>query len=49
LVNRLIKDMDKGRLFSKQETDRGIKVGVSGDVQDELLTKKYRTMPNDSD
>jgi len=49
LVNRLLKDTDKGRLFSKQQTDRGIKVGVSSDVQDEVLRKKYRTMPNDSD
>jgi len=49
LVNRLLKDTDKGRLFSKQETDHGIKVGVSGDVQDEVLRKKYRTAPNDSD
>ena len=49
LVNRLLKDMDKGRLFSKQETDQGIKVGLSSDVQDEVLRKKYRTVPNDSD
>jgi hypothetical protein len=48
LVNRLIKDADKGRLFSKQETDQGIKVGVSSDVQDEVLKRKYRTIPNDS-
>jgi DNA-binding CsgD family transcriptional regulator len=48
LVNRLLKDTDKGRLFSKQETDQGIKVGVSSDVQDEVLRKKYRTVPNDS-
>jgi DNA-binding CsgD family transcriptional regulator len=47
LVNRLLKDTDKARLFSKQETDDGIKVGVSGETQDEIL-KKYRTMPNDS-
>lgn len=49
LVNRLLKDTDKGRLFCKQETDQGIKVGVSSDVQDEVLKKKYRTTPNDSD
>jgi DNA-binding CsgD family transcriptional regulator len=49
LVNRLLKDTNKGRLFCKQETDQGIKVGVSGDVQDEMLRKKYRTIPNDSD
>jgi DNA-binding CsgD family transcriptional regulator len=49
LVNRLIKDTDKGRLFSKQETDQGIKVGVSSDVQDEILKKRYRTAPYDSD
>jgi DNA-binding CsgD family transcriptional regulator len=48
LVNRLLKDTHKGRLFSKQETDEGIKVGVSSDVQDEVLKKKYRTVPNDS-
>jgi len=48
LVNRLFKDQDKGRLFSKQETDQGIKVGVSGETQDEVLKKKYRTIPNDS-
>jgi len=48
LVNRLLKDTDKGRLFSKQETDQGIKVGVSSDVQDEVLKKKYGTIPNDS-
>jgi hypothetical protein len=47
-VNRLLKDTHKGRLFSKQETDEGIKVGVSSDVQDEVLKKKYRTVPNDS-
>ena len=49
LVNRLLKDQDKARLFSKQETDEGIKVGVSSDVQDEILKKKYRTTPNDSE
>ena len=49
LLNRLLKDTDKGRLFSKQETDHGIKVGISSDVQDEILRKKYRTIPNDSD
>jgi hypothetical protein len=49
LVNRLLKDADKVRLFSKQETDQGIKVGVSSDVQDEVLKRKYRTIPNDSD
>ena len=48
LVNRRLKDTDKGRLFSKQETDRGIIVSVSSDVQDEAL-KKYRTTPNDSE
>jgi hypothetical protein len=49
LVNRMLKDTCKGRLFCKQETDQGIKVGVSSDVQDEVLKKKYRTTPNDSD
>jgi len=48
LVNRLLKDTEKRRLFSKQETDQGIKVGVSSEVQDEILQKKYRTIPNDS-
>ena len=48
LVNRLLKDGEKARIFSKQETDRGIMVGVSGEVQDEILKKKYRTIPNDS-
>jgi DNA-binding MarR family transcriptional regulator len=49
LVNRLLKDGEKARIFSKQETDRGIIVGISNEVQDEVLKKKYRTMPNDSD
>jgi hypothetical protein len=49
LVNRFVKDTDKGRLFSKHETDQGIKVGVSSDVQDEVLKRKYRTAPNDSE
>jgi hypothetical protein len=49
LVNRLLKDTDKARLFSKQETDQGIKVGVSSDVQDEVLKRKYRAIPNGSD
>jgi DNA-binding CsgD family transcriptional regulator len=48
LVNRLLKDEEKARVFSKQETERGIKVGVSSEVQDEILKKKYRTTPNDS-
>jgi predicted DNA-binding protein YlxM (UPF0122 family) len=48
LVNRLLKDTDKARLFSKQEADEGIRVGVSSEVQDEILKKKYRTIPNDS-
>jgi DNA-binding CsgD family transcriptional regulator len=48
LVNRLIKDSNKGKLFSKQETDQGVNVGVSSEVQDEILKKKYRTTPNDS-
>jgi len=48
LVNRLLKDTDKTRLFSKQETNEGIRVGVSSDVQDEILKKKYRTISNDS-
>jgi hypothetical protein len=48
LVNRLLKDEEKARIFSKQETDRGIVVGVSTEVQDEILKKKYRTTPNDS-
>jgi hypothetical protein len=48
LVNRLLQDQDKARLFSKQETDDGIMVGVSSEVQDEILKKKYRTISNDS-
>jgi len=48
LVNRLLKDTEKARLFSKQETDRGVRVGVSSEVQDEILKKKYRTISNDS-
>jgi DNA-binding MarR family transcriptional regulator len=48
LVNRLLKDGDKARLFSKQETDDGIMVGVSSEVQDEILKKKYRTISDDS-
>jgi DNA-binding CsgD family transcriptional regulator len=48
LVNRLLKDTDKARLISKQEMDEGIRVGVSSEVQDEILKKKYRTIPNDS-
>jgi len=48
LVNRLLKDEEKARLFSKQETDRGVIVGVSSAVQDEILEKKYRTAANDS-
>jgi hypothetical protein len=38
----------KARLFSKQETDRGVIVGVSSEVQDEILEKKYRSTANDS-
>jgi DNA-binding CsgD family transcriptional regulator len=49
LVNRLLKDEEKARIFSKQETDQGIKVGASSEVQDEVLRRKYRTAPNDSD
>ena len=48
LVNRLLKDEEKARLFSKQETDRGVMVSVSSEVQDEILEKKYRTKANDS-
>jgi len=48
LVNRLLKDGEKARIFSKQQTDRGILVGVSSEVQDEILKKEYRTTPNDS-
>jgi hypothetical protein len=47
-VNRLLKDNEKARLFSKQETDEGVKVSVSNEIQDEILTKKYRTTSNDS-
>jgi DNA-binding MarR family transcriptional regulator len=48
LVNRLLKDEEKARIFSKQETDRGIVVGVSNEIQDEILRTKRRTTPNDS-
>jgi DNA-binding MarR family transcriptional regulator len=47
-VNRLLKDEEKARIFSKQETDRGVMVGISSEVQDEILEKKYRTIANDS-
>jgi hypothetical protein len=47
-VNRLLKDEEKARLFSKQETYRGVIVGVSNEVQDEILEKKYQTTANDS-
>jgi DNA-binding CsgD family transcriptional regulator len=47
-VNRLLNDEKRARLFSKQETDRGVIVGVSSEVQDEILEKKYRTTANDS-
>ena len=47
-VNRLLKNGEKSRLFSKQETEDGIRVGLSDEIQDELLKKKYRTTPNDS-
>ena len=47
-VNRLLKNGEKSRLFSKQETKDGIRVGLSDEIQDELLKKKYRTTPNDS-
>jgi DNA-binding Lrp family transcriptional regulator len=33
LVNRLLKDEEKARIFSKQEIDRGIVIGVSSEVQ----------------
>ena len=49
LVNRLLKDTDKARLISKQETDQGIRVGVSNEIQDEILKTKHRTTPNDSE
>ena len=47
-MNRLLKDEEKARLFSKQETDNGVRVGVSSEVQDEILKTKHRTTPNDS-
>ncbi len=47
-VNRLLKDREKARIFYKQETEEGVKVGVSTEIQDEVLKKKYRTTPNDS-
>jgi DNA-binding CsgD family transcriptional regulator len=48
LVNRLLKDEEKAKLFSKQQTDRGVLVGISSEVQDEILEKKYQSTPNDS-
>jgi len=48
LVNRLLKNGEKAKLFSKQETDRGVILGTSSEAQDEILKKKYQTMPNDS-
>jgi len=47
-VNRLLKDKDRARLFSKQETDEGVKVGVSNEIQDEILKGKCGTTSNDS-
>ena len=47
-VNRLLKDEEKARLLSKQETEEGVKVGVSNELQDEILKERYRTTPNDS-
>jgi len=47
-VNRLLKDRSKARLLSKQDRGEGIKVGVSNEIQDEILKEKYRTKPNDS-
>jgi hypothetical protein len=38
-VNRLLRDEEKARLLSKQETDAGMKVGVSDEIQDEILKK----------
>jgi DNA-binding CsgD family transcriptional regulator len=49
LVNRLLKDEGKARIFSKQETERGILIGVSSEVQDEILERKRRTTSNDSE
>jgi len=48
LVNRLLKDGEKARLFWKQEADGNVVVGVSSEVQDEILEKKQRTTANDS-
>jgi len=48
LVNRLLRDGDKARLLCKQETDNGMKIGVSNEVHDEVLRRKYRTTVNDS-
>jgi hypothetical protein len=47
-VNRLLKDGEKARLFWKQEADGNVVVGVSSEVQDEILEKKQRTTANDS-
>ena len=48
LVNRLLKDEEKARLFSKQDANGNVVVGVSSEVQDEILEKKYRSTANDS-
>ena len=47
-VNRLLRDEAKARLLSKQDTEEGVKVGVSHEIQDEILKEKYRTKSNDS-
>ena len=47
-VNRLLRDMEKARLLSKQDTEKGVKVGVSTEIQDEILKERYRTTSNDS-
>ena len=48
-MNRLLKDEEKARLFSKQVANGNVIVGVSSEVQDEILEKKHRTTPNDSE
>jgi len=40
LVNRLLKDEEKAKLFSKQDSNGNVVVGVSSEVQDEILKKK---------
>ena len=44
---RFLEDTDRGRL--SKEKDQGMRVGMASEVQDEVLRKKCRTTPNESD